>query len=176
MPTKKDIYTLGHIEQFWDSDIGKKILAFLFRLNESVRGLSIGEAETKCTSGPVIESLISFLDEIEKYIREYPPMEDLASRFGNPSFRQWHAHLVRQERRLHETLLGSFRPTDPSRSKDVILEELGSYLTHSFGHPERLDYGTGHELHFFVWLFCLDEIGFLSAKQDALVVLCIFKR
>eukprot|EP00586_Coscinodiscus_wailesii_P019570 CAMPEP_0172507786 /NCGR_PEP_ID=MMETSP1066-20121228/206503_1 /TAXON_ID=671091 /ORGANISM="Coscinodiscus wailesii, Strain CCMP2513" /LENGTH=462 /DNA_ID=CAMNT_0013285469 /DNA_START=88 /DNA_END=1476 /DNA_ORIENTATION=+ len=42
---------------------------------------------------------------------------------------------------------------------DAITTELAAYLHSSFGHPTRLDYGTGHESSFFVFLYALFKIG-----------------
>jgi hypothetical protein len=48
-----------------------------------------------------------------------------------------------------------------------IVVELKAYLEHSFGHEIRLDYGTGHECAFFVFLYCLCKIGTFSAKTTS---------
>jgi len=39
-----------------------------------------------------------------------------------------------------------------------VIGELSTYLTSSFGHPVRLDYGTGHECSFQIFLFCLCKL------------------
>ena len=54
---------------------------------------------------------------------------------------------------------------DEQNQKIVI--ELKAYLEHSFGHEVRLDYGTGHECSFFVFLYCLCKIGVFSAKTTS---------
>lgn len=36
--------------------------------------------------------------------------------------------------------------------------ELSTYLNESFGDNMRIDYGTGHELNFMVFLFCINKI------------------
>mmetsp|Transcript_25690 Transcript_25690/g.37878 ORF Transcript_25690/g.37878 Transcript_25690/m.37878 type:complete len:429 (+) Transcript_25690:203-1489(+) len=40
-----------------------------------------------------------------------------------------------------------------------VVEELTAYLNASFGHPIRIDYGTGHECSFLVFLYALFRIG-----------------
>ncbi|KAL7501449.1 hypothetical protein ACHAWT_010418 [Skeletonema menzelii] len=58
----------------------------------------------------------------------------------------------------------SSSPTTPydhgisPKEKDIITE-LRCYLHDSFGHPIRLDYGTGHECSFIVFLLSLCKIG-----------------
>lgn len=50
--------------------------------------------------------------------------------------------------------------TRSSDSKqDRVITELQPYLLHAFGHEIRLDYGTGHECSFYVFLFALCQIG-----------------
>lgn len=49
----------------------------------------------------------------------------------------------------------------PSKQEEVI-GELKSYLHDSFGHPIRIDYGTGHESSFAVFLLSLCKIGCFS--------------
>ena len=44
--------------------------------------------------------------------------------------------------------------------------ELKTYLLDSFGSYERIDYGTGHELNFVVFLYCLFKMGVLKAPED----------
>lgn len=36
---------------------------------------------------------------------------------------------------------------------------MAAYLAASFGDPQRLDYGTGHETNFLVFLYCLVRLG-----------------
>lgn len=46
----------------------------------------------------------------------------------------------------------------------------------SFGNPVRLDFGTGHECSFAIFLFCLFEKNILQAEEhDPFAVLGIFK-
>ena len=54
--------------------------------------------------------------------------------------------------------------------------ELAAYFAESFGNATRIDYGTGHELSFVVWLRCLDRMGVLSVQDRSSVVLLVFQR
>ena len=52
---------------------------------------------------------------------------------------------------------------DSSLSKqEEIITELRAYLHDGFGHPIRIDYGTGHESSFIVFLLSLCKIGCFS--------------
>jgi serine/threonine-protein phosphatase 2A activator len=54
----------------------------------------------------------------------------------------------------------------PSETDRVHVEELSAYLQAAFGHPIRLDYGTGHESSFQVLLFALTKLGCLGSTKD----------
>lgn len=45
-------------------------------------------------------------------------------------------------------------------------DEVGAYLMASFGSPQRLDYGTGHELSFVAFVGCLWKLGFFKDGQE----------
>lgn len=44
------------------------------------------------------------------------------------------------------------------------IPEVKTYLLESFGSYERLDYGTGHELNFIVFLLCMFKLGVLKTE------------
>ena len=46
------------------------------------------------------------------------------------------------------------------------MEEIQVYLVDSFGNPTRIDYGTGHEMAFVMFLACLFMVGALDQKKD----------
>ena len=46
------------------------------------------------------------------------------------------------------------------------IEEISYYLVESFGNDTRIDYGTGHEMSFAMFLMCLFKINALT-KSDA---------
>mmetsp|Transcript_45618 Transcript_45618/g.68819 ORF Transcript_45618/g.68819 Transcript_45618/m.68819 type:complete len:412 (-) Transcript_45618:227-1462(-) len=57
--------------------------------------------------------------------------------------------------------------TDTKRKEDnAVVTELREYLHAAFGHPIRLDYGTGHESSFLVFLLCLCKIGCFGSTQQ----------
>lgn len=52
--------------------------------------------------------------------------------------------------------------------------ELVPYLLVSFGHPSRIDYGTGHETSFVVWLCELPLCERLVSPLKSLFFYCKF--
>jgi serine/threonine-protein phosphatase 2A activator len=54
----------------------------------------------------------------------------------------------------------------PHHEESTVVVELATYLQLSFGHPVRLDYGTGHETQFQVLLLCLSKVGAFPTAND----------
>ncbi len=54
--------------------------------------------------------------------------------------------------------------TRERRREQEALQELKPYFIGSFGSPQRLDYGTGHELSFLAFLACLWKLGCFNDK------------
>jgi len=119
-----------------------------------------------------------------------------AIRFGNPAFRQWHARLkerglaivkemflVHQESRTSSLSVSSEVASERGRQAagagassspfirtegdPPFLLELASYLLDAFGHPVRLDYGTGHESSFMVFLYATCKLGWMDQTAQA---------
>ena len=53
--------------------------------------------------------------------------------------------------------------TIPEIPTDLVTP-LSSYLLASFGDPTRIDYGSGHELNFITFLFCLDQLDLFDSN------------
>ncbi|KAG5926090.1 peptidylprolyl isomerase, partial [Claviceps sorghi] len=119
------------------------------------------------TSTPSIQALQRLLSDIESLVDQAPP-DTGPRRFGNVSFRKWHA-LV--EEKLDAFLLRGavLRDALSTAGSDGVTakDEVSSYLLGAFGNPQRLDYGTGHELSFIAFLGCLWKLGvFQDGEQD----------
>lgn len=56
------------------------------------------------------------------------------------------------------------------------LPELKSYLTDSFGSNENIDYGVGHELNFYIFLYSLCRLGIYSTDDYKILINCVFQR
>lgn len=66
--------------------------------------------------------------------------------------------------------MNHFLPID----KLEYAEELGTYLAYSFGNEIRLDYGTGHETFFVVFLYCLSKLDVIERSDYKAVILSSF--
>lgn len=120
-----------------------------------------------------VRKLQTLLERTNAIIDEAPP-DPGPRRFGNVSFRKWYDLLEeRTEGLLNEFLDENVLafPKANSRSDDEKavgpLDELKAYFLGGFGSPQRLDYGTGHELSFLAFLGCLWKLGaFHDGTQD----------
>ncbi|KAL1880198.1 hypothetical protein VTK73DRAFT_6229 [Phialemonium thermophilum] len=153
-------------ELFLASPTYSLILAWVFGLSESVRDKPISAVKDADLSQPV-RALLAILDEVETLCRESPPHDQGGSRFGNKTFRifldkvkgrapEWHARLGVEDA--------------------GAVAELSVYLDHSFGNRARIDYGSGHELNFVVWLLCLYQLSLLHKPDFPALVLRVFAR
>lgn len=59
---------------------------------------------------------------------------------------------------------------------DEAIKEVASYLKVSFGDRTRIDYGSGHELSFLCFLFCLHRLNYLRPCDFRDAVLIGFTR
>lgn len=53
-------------------------------------------------------------------------------------------------------------------------EEISTYLCESFGNDTRIDYGTGHEMAFAMFLLCLFKIKALKDADTKIVAVKVF--
>jgi len=53
--------------------------------------------------------------------------------------------------------------------------EIGIYFLNSIGDPQRIDYGSGHELNFVMWLYCLEKLGVVGEEDYVSLVLRVFR-
>ena len=102
-------------------------------------------------------------------------------RFGNRAFRTY-ISLVEQvslpkllERSITVSDFLQRLPTELPTPSNVSAELLPLLLrSHAFGHPVRLDYGSGHELSFVLALFVCVRMGYFGGdgedEEDDLVL------
>ncbi|KAK0470358.1 uncharacterized protein EV420DRAFT_109028 [Desarmillaria tabescens] len=140
---------------------------YLRRLNEAVVGYTL-PWESPNASQAVLK-LISLLDILDSWVTDIPPLKT-PQRFGNLAFRTWGKRLEEEA----DGLLLSLLPTDFS----PVVPHVRSYFLSSFGSFIRMDYGTGHETSFALFLCCLTLVRFLqpTPEEERDVVFCVFLR
>ena len=164
-PVKRILSPSDH-EIFFKSPTYSLVASWIFSLSNSVRGKKISSMRDAPHS-EVIQRIDEVFDELERLFLQYPPL-DTGSRFGNPVFRDLHRAIVQSLERLHREVLHI--------ESAAAIEELSTYLSNSFGSEERLDYGSGHELNFMLWLLCLYQLNQIRQSDFPVLVLHTFPR
>lgn len=149
------------VNEFLSSKAYVDIMTFLLQLNRSMfpSKLPDGRVQTWSLNCEAVEysapvrQLQLLLSKLEAILEEAPP-DTGPRRFGNISFRKWHQIVEsRAANLLDECLSSEILQTPSSESGGPTAEvELMAYFLGSWGSPQRLDYGTGHELSFLAFL------------------------
>lgn len=137
---------------------------FIATLNEAVKSKPLS---VDCKISTNVKKFCDLLDKVEAIIEDYPPVEQ-PQRFGNTAYRDWIARVIdRAPPFLQEAL-------DPELT--LAIPEIKIYLQESFGNATRIDYGTGHEISFVMFLCCLCKIGTFKPDDHVAVVLVLFNK
>lgn len=160
LPVKRILSSTDH-ELFISSPSYTLVQAWIFTLSDSVKGKKVSDIPQSALSDNT-RRIDRALDGLEALQEQYPAL-DTGSRFGNPAFRDFHRGVLRSLDRLHRDILEI--EDEPTR------EELSVYLGNAFGSEERLDYGSGHELNFSMWLLCLYQLGKVTREDFPALVL-----
>lgn len=126
------------------------IIGFINSISNSVQGI---KNTVYLEQIPVVQNLLHLFEKLSKMVDETPPI-DQPQRFGNKAYRDWFDKLQLQAK----DLLADVLPED----LHPAITEVVVYFTESFGNKTRIDYGTGHELSFIMFLCCLFKIGALT--------------
>lgn len=149
----------------WEkSEAYMEYTGFIATLNEAIKGKPLS---VDCKVSSSVKKIMFVLEELDNYINEFPPIEQ-PQRFGNVAFKDW-IHKVKSnttqllQDALHDNL-------------HLAIPEIKLYLEESFGNATRIDYGTGHEMSFVMFLCCLYKIGNLHADDNVATVFLIFNK
>ncbi|GIQ85064.1 phosphotyrosyl phosphatase activator, PTPA [Kipferlia bialata] len=149
----------------WYKSMGYRMIhQFIAAVNTACRSKDMEELGAPSEH---ITAILSVLDVLEATIEEVPPIKK-RMRFGNLAFRDLCTVCDGKAIPLHEEML-------PEHDHPAIVE-LCFYLVNSLGDRNRIDYGTGHELNFLVWLIGLYRIGFLVKSDLAHIGLTVYWR
>eukprot|EP00812_Abedinium_dasypus_P005420 NODE_1678_length_1086_cov_286.432590.p1 GENE.NODE_1678_length_1086_cov_286.432590~~NODE_1678_length_1086_cov_286.432590.p1 ORF type:complete len:331 (+),score=92.69 NODE_1678_length_1086_cov_286.432590:3-995(+) len=154
-----------------NSKLCEQLISFASELSEAIRGLPASPDRLEKAS-PLIQGLTAMLDELERWIDDFPPIQQ-PMRFGNKAFRLWHARLVERAKDLMLTVLQKL-PSPLPVDLEAFASELSCYLCGAFGDERRIDYGTGHEASFFAVLFALGLRNLLLRQDAPDAVLVVF--
>ncbi|KAK7529609.1 serine/threonine-protein phosphatase 2A activator 2 [Phyllosticta citribraziliensis] len=158
-PTRRILSARDHA-LFQASPTHSLLVAFIFSLSESV-----AHTRTRAVAGrprsalhPAVAGILSVLETIEdEGLAAHPADDNGGSRFGNPAFRGFVDGIVARMSEWH----GRVGVRDPA-----AVAECAAYLRQAFGSRARIDYGSGHELNFWVWVLCLYQLGLFPMPSN----------
>ncbi|PSR92068.1 hypothetical protein BD289DRAFT_365003 [Coniella lustricola] len=175
-PTRRILSKDDH-DLFLRSPTYNLVLAWVFTLSESVADTPIAAIKDDCLSSTV-KTILAILDETEQFIYQNPPDDQGGSRFGNRRFRDFLDAVKARAPAWHAQL--GITPSSSSSSSDAsdhnAVTEVSTYLSQAFGNRRRIDYGSGHELNFIMWLLCLYQLRHVTASDFPALILRVFLR
>jgi serine/threonine-protein phosphatase 2A activator len=165
VPSRRILSKKDH-DLFLASPSSSLVKAWIFGLTEAVAGSPCSAVQDSEVSGTV-DAILKLLNEAETLVSQAPPNEQGGSRFGNKAFRGFLDLVEERVPAWHESI--------GVKDREAVAE-VSTYLNQSFGNGNRIDYGSGHELNFLVWLLCLYQLGLLKRADFKPLVLRVFSR
>lgn len=153
------------LDLFLASPAHALVTGFVFRISESVEDRTIANIAA-LPHEPVIDQLLDILEQAEAAVKDCPALDSEGSRFGNKAFRDYLDLLETKLKSWHDLL----------QVPEAARIEVSVYLQQSFGNWTRIDYGSGHELNFFIWLLCLNRLSLLPESTFPSIALTVFPR
>jgi Phosphotyrosyl phosphate activator (PTPA) protein len=185
---QRAIFTDGDLHAFLESSTKAELLKFILASGQSCATETFHEENLAAALSPGLACLVGALQGMKEWLHEIPPLTHVEMRFGNPAFKQWHRRMVERaptimarvlqltkdypplpsdedyDAELLQTCTEQGREAAQTTDKDETIAdstvtELCAHMYDAFGHPIRLDYGTGHESSFQIVLFVLFKAG-----------------
>lgn len=155
------ITTKDDLSIWIDSPIYNEVVSFI----ESLQNLVLGKPNDEpLPPSPITQKLLAILERIDAIIDENPVLIDQnSSRFGKVEFKQFYDQITTETPLLIKDL-------SLNLVSDAI-SELATYLNESWGNRLRIDYGSGHELNFILFLLCLHKLKIISDSDYANIIL-----
>ncbi|KAG6011437.1 Serine/threonine-protein phosphatase 2A activator 2 [Claviceps pusilla] len=163
---KRRILSQKDHDMFLASPTSDLIKAWIFGLAESIVDTPCSAVRDSDSSGTVA-AILDILKEAESLVAQSPPDEQGGSRFGNKAFRKFLDLVSGRVTAWHNTL---------GLEDQGAIDEAATYLKQSFGNRNRIDYGSGHELNFLIWLLCLYQLRLLQPSDFKAITLTVFSR
>ncbi|CAL3962336.1 unnamed protein product [Diplocarpon coronariae] len=162
-PSRRILSPKDH-DMFLLSPTYELVVAFVFGLTESVIDTPVSAIRENDLS-PAVKTILNILDKVQNVVERSPPEEQGDSRFGNKGFRDFLDLASEEHTEWHKQLGITSTPA---------ITELSTYFLQSFGNRTRIDYGSGHELNFMLWLLCLYQLGIVERSDFKALVLKVF--
>ncbi|KAK9478760.1 Phosphotyrosyl phosphatase activator [Lipomyces japonicus] len=160
------IRTQADLDVFTKSSTYESLFAFITSLNQAVHG--VPNSKVPSPAPVIVSKLDRMLDQISHLIDVTPAVDNAKSRFGNPAFQQFfdllESRLLGPANQVQDQDQGSL--LQDLNLPDGSQPEIATYLLNSFGNRTRIDYGSGHELNFVCFLYCLSRFSILRPAND----------
>ena len=186
MSAFKAITTEEHVQQWLSSSTCKNFLTFLQNIINASSNATIQYIHNKplpSTTTTQTQAIIKLITTSIDTVKAHPPTKQ-PQRYGNTAFRGWLTAIESDASSSMSILLSTQSPTTYEKlsqtHQNVLVDELATYWKISFGNSTRIDYGTGHEANFLMWLYCLGQLNVLELNPDQQknhlqeIALCIY--
>lgn len=141
-PVQRRILSFQDLGLWKSSPAYRDYWAFVRQLNDAARS-SLSLMDTSTVRHEVLIGVSQLMHQLSGLVDQVEPLEaDASQRFGNKAFRTWFS-------RMTDTV------STCTSEWGQVGQELEAYLTDSFGNKQRIDYGTGHEMNFVIFLMGL---------------------
>ncbi|CRH03851.1 serine/threonine protein phosphatase 2A activator, putative [Plasmodium relictum] len=170
--------------KFVNSPIYNEIIDFITNLNKSVVAIEMRPLEhfklaneNKKTNDDFlllsrnVYNIFQLVKNMNKCIDYCPPVKQ-SSRFGNKGFQNFCDEYYKEIDNYLPQILNE--SNIPNISEHFF--QLAYYLKNSIGNKNRIDYGTGHELNFLLFLFCLNKLNFFNESDYKHLVLVLYRQ
>ncbi|KAI0027841.1 Phosphotyrosyl phosphatase activator [Vararia minispora EC-137] len=160
----KALLTREQLDAFPGTRTYGALMGYIETLNAAVRGVRLSDP---CEQSAGVEAALKIIARVEAITHDTPPVDNSSSRFGNPAFRTFYDRVQSESHAIHESLPGL--PAD-------AIEEVSAYFEECWGNRSRIDYGSGMELNFLCWMFCLERLGVFTHGDHVALVTRVFWR
>ncbi|OBA20747.1 Phosphotyrosyl phosphatase activator [Metschnikowia bicuspidata var. bicuspidata NRRL YB-4993] len=161
---QKKIVLQADLAKWTDSASHGALLRFLERLQTAVVGVT---NDAPVPGSKTIDSLLQILQQVERLVQAHPVVKDAdVSRFGKPEFREFYDDL---HARAPAWMAGLCLPETQRYAPEML-----AYFAESWGNRTRIDYGSGHELNFVLFLYTLHETGILVEADYTAAIVKVF--
>ncbi|XP_017110250.2 serine/threonine-protein phosphatase 2A activator [Drosophila bipectinata] len=156
------IETATDMEYWQQSKAYVILISYLFDVSSLIQGVRTTDPFPVSRS---IKRLLTIFDALEALIVANPPVASSAidpksslTDSGNRSFRKWARCMLRDIYYMVEKAV--------PKKKCQHVNELGFYLSASFGNSTKIEYGPSHELNFLFFVCSLFQAHILSKQED----------
>lgn len=164
MIPKREILSPLDMDKWKKSKCFAEYVEFINTLNNEAKNTKLSD---NFEASPSVQNILNLLSKLNEWIDEVPPIQQ-PQRFGNKAFKTWLTKVKENSKDLVNECL------DKNEAYAQYVEEISIQLENSFGNETRIDYGTGHEMTFAMFLMCLCKINFLKSEDLKTVSVKVF--